>query len=136
MWDNLHTPQCKVASLLWFAHFGMRICEDAQLLSCSHLVDHQAFHPFSKWNWLRFNWSKVILGGYNMAFMCITSFNFYDLEIQRVVHAHFPPHCSSSSMFWDATRKSHFKLKTCPWKFHNQHWVKCIQNNPFIGLGS
>ena len=32
--------KCKVASLLWFAHFDMRIGEGAQLLSCSHVVDH------------------------------------------------------------------------------------------------
>ena len=32
--------KCKVASLLRFAHVGMRICEDAQLLSGTHLVDH------------------------------------------------------------------------------------------------
>ena len=25
IWDNLIYSQCKVASLLWFAHFGMKI---------------------------------------------------------------------------------------------------------------
>ena len=32
--------KCKVVSLLWFAHFNMRICGDAQLLDCSLVVDH------------------------------------------------------------------------------------------------
>jgi hypothetical protein len=32
--------KCKVARLLWLAHVGMRICGCAQLLSCSHLMDH------------------------------------------------------------------------------------------------
>ena len=32
----------KVASLLWFAHYGMRSCGDAQLWSCSHLVDYKS----------------------------------------------------------------------------------------------
>ena len=32
--------KCKVTSLLWFAHFGMRIGEGGRVLSCSHLVDH------------------------------------------------------------------------------------------------
>jgi hypothetical protein len=31
-------------------------------------------------------------------------------------------------MFQDPTDKSHFNLQTCPWTFHNQHWVKCTQN--------
>ena len=40
LWDNLRTPNAKVASLLWFARFGTRIDEGTQMLSCSHLVDH------------------------------------------------------------------------------------------------
>ena len=40
---------CKVASLLWFAHFGMRICGGAQLLSSPNLVDHTSLCSFSKW---------------------------------------------------------------------------------------
>ena len=32
--------KCRVPSLLWLAHFGMRSCTCAQLLSSSHLVDH------------------------------------------------------------------------------------------------
>ena len=30
----------KVASLLWFALFGLRIAGDTQLLGCFHIVDH------------------------------------------------------------------------------------------------
>ena len=32
--------ECKVAYLLWFSHFGIRIGGVAHLLSCSHLVDY------------------------------------------------------------------------------------------------
>jgi hypothetical protein len=32
--------KCKVASLLWFAYYGIRVYGGAQLLSFSHLVDH------------------------------------------------------------------------------------------------
>ena len=31
--NNLHAFKCKVTSLLCFAHFGMRMCGGAQLLS-------------------------------------------------------------------------------------------------------
>ena len=53
--DNLHS-KCKVAGLLWFAHFGMRICAGAQLLSRSHVVDHTSIlsHFLGE-----FDWSKV-----------------------------------------------------------------------------
>ena len=40
IWDNLHTLDARWASLLWFAHFTMRICGGMQLPSCSYLVDH------------------------------------------------------------------------------------------------
>ena len=43
----IHVVNCKVASLLWFVHFGVRSNGGAQLLSCSHLVDHTCiFHVF------------------------------------------------------------------------------------------
>ena len=32
--------KCKVASQLWFAHLGKKFGGGAQLLSCSHLLDH------------------------------------------------------------------------------------------------
>ena len=32
--------KCKVASMLWFAHFGIRIGAGAQLMSCPHTLDH------------------------------------------------------------------------------------------------
>ena len=83
---------CKVTSLPWFAHFGMRICGDAQLLSCSHLVDHTRimldFHvnligPRSFWRDKTWH------------LLCISSFNCY----------------SSSPVFQDPMNKSHFNLK-------------------------
>ena len=40
----------KVASMLWFAHFDMKIYGDAELLSCSHLVGYTSKCLFSKWN--------------------------------------------------------------------------------------
>ena len=38
----------KVDSLLWFAHFDMRICGGAQLFNYSFVVDHTSIHSFSR----------------------------------------------------------------------------------------
>ena len=38
--EQLTYSKCKVASLLWFAHFDMRVSGGAQVLTCSHVVDH------------------------------------------------------------------------------------------------
>ena len=37
---QLTCSKCKVASLLWFAYFVMRIYGGVQLLSCCHPMDH------------------------------------------------------------------------------------------------
>ena len=60
----------------------MRICGDAHLLSCSHLVGHTSIpHIF---------WVNIIgLFMEDGIFSCITSFICYDLEFQRVICAMF-----------------------------------------------
>ena len=133
IWVGLHIPKCKVASFLWFAHFGMRICGGAQLLSCSHWVDHTSilliFH-------VKLIGERSFWGIKYDIFLCIPSFKYCNLKNQRVIHDHLFLRNSSSSMFQDPTNKSHFNLKTCPWKFHSRHWVKRTQNILLIGLGS
>ena len=64
--------KCKVTSVICFTHFGLRICGDAQLVSCSHLVDHTSII-------LIFSLVKGFLSrDKNMAFyLCITSFDHY-----------------------------------------------------------
>ena len=53
-------------------------------------------------------------------------------KIPRVIHAQFFP----LKYFISHVSKSYkwipFQPKTHPWKFHNQHWVKCTQNNSLI----
>ena len=66
---------------------------------------------------------------------CTPSFKSCNMYMYRTIHEHFPKH-SSSPMFQEHIDLSHFKLMTCPCNIHNQHWVKCTQNNPFISLGS
>ena len=85
------------------------------------------------WIWL--------VNGHNLwikecIFLCITFFNCYNLENPMFIHAHFFPLKHLNPMFQDYMVKSHYNLTTCPWNRHNQHWVKCIMNNPFVGLGS
>jgi hypothetical protein len=50
IWDGLRTSTARVASLLRFAYFDMRSCGVAQLLSCSHLVDHTSIPLISHVN--------------------------------------------------------------------------------------
>ena len=76
--------KCKVASLSWFAHFGMRICEGAQLSCCSHLVDHTSILVILQVNSIR---QRSFLGHKTCHFL-LNPFNCYDLKIQRMIHAH------------------------------------------------
>ena len=85
VWD---TSKCKVASLYWFAYSSMRIVGGAQLLGCSHLVDHTSiplmFH-------VSLTGQRSSCGGIQYGFMlCILSLNCYNLHIQGVTDAHFP----------------------------------------------
>jgi hypothetical protein len=66
---------------------------------------------------------------------CTPSFKSSNMYMYGTIHEHFPKN-RSSPMFQEHIDLSHFKLTTCPCNIHNQHWVKCTQNNPFIGLGS
>ena len=52
--------KCKVPSLLWFAHFGMRIGGVAQLLSCPHILDHTKHYAHFLGE---FDGSKISFGG-------------------------------------------------------------------------
>ena len=132
IWNILHTSYAR-----WIAYYGLHILAwefvDAQLLSCSHPMEHTR---------IMLDFHVNLIGA--MSFwrdriwhlLCISSFNCYNLKFQRVIGAHPPPGYSSSPMFQDLVNKSYFYLKKCPWKYHHQHWVKCTQNNPFISLGS
>ena len=81
--------KCKLASMLWFAHFGMKIGDGAQLLNCSHLVFHTSNSTHSP---CEFDWSKVFLGEVKQdKFLCITSFSHYNPRIERVIVADFLP---------------------------------------------
>ena len=65
--------------------------------------------------------------------------SFMYLEIQEVIHAHFDPWSNSSPVFQDPLDKSHFDLKTCPWKFHNPTSNEMHSKQHFhkiTGLGS
>ena len=103
IWDVLHTPKYKAAYLSWFAAWA---CEFVEVLN--HWVIPikwitQAFLSFSRWIWL----VRCLFEGYkNMAFfLCIPSFNYYNLKIQRVVHTHFSFQNSSSPIFQDLAYK-------------------------------
>jgi hypothetical protein len=56
--EHFTYSNCKVASLLWFAHFGMRICASANLSSCSHLVESHkhSTHFLGEIDWLKVFW--------------------------------------------------------------------------------
>jgi hypothetical protein len=52
---------------LWFAHFCMGICGDAQLLSCSRLVEHTSIPLILQVNLIG---QRSCLGDKNIAFSC------------------------------------------------------------------
>ena len=133
IWNNLHTPNAR-----WPTYFDLRTLtwEFVEMLTYWVVpiqVITQASHSFNIWIWLvkgLFQWIK------HGIFLCIISSIAKIWRSQGLFVLNVSPCYSSSPMFQDPTVKSHFDLKTCPWKFHNQHWVKCNQNNPFMGLGS
>ena len=86
---------CKVASMLWFAHTGTKICEDTQLLSYFHLLHHTCISLTSQVN----SSGHYFLGVKNDVIMCTHSLNFYDIKFQWVFHTHFFPENISSSLF-------------------------------------
>ena len=79
--------KCKVASLLSFAHFGMKIHGGAQLLSCSRVMDHTIIMLF---------FHTILIGQRSFGeikhviFLCIPSFNYYNLDIQRITIVPIP----------------------------------------------
>lgn len=102
---------CMVASLLWFAHMGIKICGDKQLLSCFHLLDRTCISLSSQVN----STSHYFFGVKNDVIVCTHSFNFYDIKLQWVFHTHFFPENISSSMFQNPIESSRFNLKIYPW---------------------
>jgi hypothetical protein len=95
-----------MASMLWFVDFGMRIFGDPQLFSCAHLQNLLIFQ-------VNLVGQRSSLGRIKHGiFLCIISFNFYNLDIQRVIHAHPPPpQNNSSSIFQDPMKKTHLTSK-------------------------
>ena len=69
---------CKVANLLWFVQFGMRIGGDAQLIGRSHPVDHTSVLLIIQLN-LGSPKASFFGGG--------VDYN----KIKMFIHAHFPP---------------------------------------------
>ena len=110
----------------------MRMCGKAQLLRWSQLVDHKS-PPLV----FQSNWSiKGLLRGTNLSSYCASLLVIVIIsKSQWLFVLGFSPCYNPSPMFQDPMDKFHLNLKTCPWKPHNQHWVKCTQNNPFIDLG-
>ena len=106
----------KVASLLWFAHFGMRICGGAQLLNNFQLMDCRSIPLNFEVNTIGQRSSKGIQHGISHA--CLPSIVMI-FKTKGLFMPIFSPQTSSSSMFQDPTHKSHFNHKTCPWKLHN-----------------
>ena len=75
---------------IWFTNFGMRICRGAQLWSYSHLVDHTSIPLIFHVNLISqkyFFWWGLKHGIY----LCIPSFNYYNLKIQTIIHTQTPP---------------------------------------------
>ena len=102
--------KCKVANLLRFAHFGMKIDGGAHLLSCSHLVDHTSI--YSAHSPSESNWSKLLSGDKHGIPLCIASFNCYNLKIQRVIKAYSFGQNGSSPMFQDLMGSQGLMLNT------------------------
>ena len=132
IWNSVHTRNA-----WWLAYCVLHILawEFVEMLNYSVLSIQwvtRAFHLFSMWIWL----VKCLFGKINMAFSCASLPSVVIiLKSTKLFVLIFSPRYSSSPMFQDPRNKSHFNIQTCPWKFHNQHWVNCTQNNPFIGLG-
>ena len=129
--DNLqHTPNAR-----WLAYCGLHILmrksmRDAQLLSCSHPVDHTSSPLIFQVHLID---QKSTLSGKKThdILVYITSFNRHNLKTPRVMHTHFPLGIVHLPCFQILQINLNFRHKTCPWKSHNQRWVKCTQNHPF-----
>lgn len=84
IWSSFHTPNARRLTHHGFAHFGMRICEGAQPLSCfPYGGSHDHFAHFLG----GFNWPKVFWGNKDGIFSCIPSFDCYNLKTREVIHA-------------------------------------------------
>lgn len=130
MWlDRGDNSKCKVPSLLWFAHFAMRLCGGAPLLSCSHVVYHTSTCLLSKW-------IRLVKGlfGYKTWHFFASPPAIVITKIFRGLFILIFPFNSFSPMFQGPRDKTHLNLKNCAWKFHNQCWVKGTQTNSFISL--
>ena len=102
-------PNCKVASSLWFAHFGLRICGGAQLLGC--FLDHPSIPLIFEVTIID---QRFFTRGKHEIFMCTPSFIVIICKIHSMLHTSFPPLANiSSPMFQDPTNVSHFNPKTC-----------------------
>lgn len=72
---------CKVASPLSFVHFDQRICKCAQMLSCSHLVNHKYIPLVFHMNLIDQKTFFLREGTQNYGiFMCTSSFKWYNLK--------------------------------------------------------
>ena len=129
IWDSLHAPNAR-----WLAYRSLHILawEFVEVLIYwvfLILWDHTSVPLIFQVDLI----GERSFGGIKHGiFLCIFSFTCYNLKIQKIIQAQFFPQNSSSPIFQDPMDKYHLNLKTCPWKFHNQHQITCTQNNPFI----
>ena len=118
-----------MASLLWIAHFGMRIYGG----SCSHLVDHTSILLIFQVNFIG---HRSFFRGKIWRFLMHTFLHFLNLKNQRVVHAKIFCQNSSSPMFQDPTGKSHFNLKLVRENSTTNIEWNVLKTTFFVGLGS
>ena len=134
IWDNLHTPNARwlaYCDLHTFSHENLWRCSTIESLSSSG--PHEPSTLCCRWIWL----AKGLFHKIKHGHLCASLPSIVIILESRGLSMSilFPCH-SSSLMFQDPTQKFHFHLRTCSWKFHDPHQVKCTQNNPFMGLGS
>ena len=97
---------CKVASMLWYAHYGMIIDGCAQRLSWSHLVDYASIPLILQVkNWLL---RYLIQEIKHDIFLWITSINYYNVAIKTSIMIGFHLEIARRSMFQDSTDNGHF----------------------------
>jgi hypothetical protein len=133
IWEALHTPNAR-----WLAYRGSQIFawEFMEVLNC-WLVPTGGSHENFTHILGEFYWPRIFLGGIKHgSFMCIPSFNCYNLKSHKDYSCPFSPSKQLVSHVSRSYTWTPLYFQTCPWKFCNQHRVKCTQNNPFISLGS
>jgi hypothetical protein len=118
--------KCKVISLLYFAYFWH---ENFWRCSSIELFPSSGSHKHSTHIQGECDWSKVFLGEVKMAISCASLPAIVVIKKSKgLFMPNIFPRNSSPPTFQDPIDKSHFNLKTRPWKFYNQCCIKYTQN--------